>query len=217
MASWITTRVNARVKSLTKRKQRRQEWDRRWTEGRDELPWLRDEARPEVKAALEDGWIPEGASVMELGCGEGHAAAWLASNGCKVFAVDISAAVIEQARELHREANVTGELRFEVADVTARMRVEHPYDFVLDFGCFHQIPASMRRAYGRNVRQISRSGTRFLYTMTIIRGELTIDEKVDALLRTLGSGFEVVRVVPELPPEDATRWKPAAEVRIIRN
>src|SRR5690242_3361911 len=56
-----------------------------------------------------------GSSVLDLGCGEGKNAAWLAERGCSVRAVDVSQLAIANARQAFRGADVD----WVVDDVTA--------------------------------------------------------------------------------------------------
>jgi cyclopropane fatty-acyl-phospholipid synthase-like methyltransferase len=44
-------------------------------------------------------WIPSGSSVLEIGCGSGRDAVFLASQGCRVTATDGSDAMLQAARQ----------------------------------------------------------------------------------------------------------------------
>ncbi len=61
----------------------------------DRLPaiWLRDAVRDRVAPYLEPGM-----DVIELGCGSGADSVWLARHGCRVWALDASSRMLEQAR-----------------------------------------------------------------------------------------------------------------------
>ena len=56
-----------------------------------------------------DGTLAPG-RVLELGCGHGRNALWLAGRGCHVDAVDFSAQAIDWARERARSAAARGVL-----------------------------------------------------------------------------------------------------------
>ena len=55
--------------------------------------WLRDAVRRRVQPLFS-----KGAKVIELGCGTGEDATWLAENGAYVWALDASVAMLETAR-----------------------------------------------------------------------------------------------------------------------
>jgi SAM-dependent methyltransferase len=56
---------------------------------------------------------------LEIACGKGHAAIWLASRGIDVHAVDASPNAITLARELLSRSGCAARVRFEVFDLDA--------------------------------------------------------------------------------------------------
>ena len=70
----------------------REDWDRRYAE--PELPWS---ASPNRFLVAEAEDIPPG-RALDLACGEGRNALWLAELGWRVTAVDFSSVAIEKAR-----------------------------------------------------------------------------------------------------------------------
>lgn len=63
--------------------------------------------------------FPADGRAMELACGSGAAAVWLARHGCSVWACDVSEVAIVQARDLARRCGVAARCRFEVVDLDA--------------------------------------------------------------------------------------------------
>src|SRR5690625_2504728 len=51
--------------------------------------------------------------ALDLGCGEGADAVWLAERGWQVVAVDISATALQRARDLADDRNVGSRIRLE--------------------------------------------------------------------------------------------------------
>jgi 2-polyprenyl-3-methyl-5-hydroxy-6-metoxy-1,4-benzoquinol methylase len=100
------------------------------------LPWESD--RP-VLALMElfdrPGFRPR--TVLELGCGDGVNAVFMASRGCAVTAVDVSATALEMAREKQRSAGV--EVDFVEGDVFELDPAGASYDFVFDRGMLHHL------------------------------------------------------------------------------
>ena len=94
--------------SLTSREQ----WNAAWAE-HDEHPW-----RPGPDALLppEVEGIAPGRS-LDIGCGEGNNAIWLAKQGWRATGIDFAGAAIERARRHAAEQGVA--VRFTVADATS--------------------------------------------------------------------------------------------------
>jgi 2-polyprenyl-3-methyl-5-hydroxy-6-metoxy-1,4-benzoquinol methylase len=100
------------------------------------LPW--ESERP-VGALVElfdrPGFRPR--TVLELGCGDGVNAVFMASRGCEVTAVDVSATALELAREKQRSAGVEVELI--EGDVFELGPARAPFEFVFDRGMLHHV------------------------------------------------------------------------------
>jgi 2-polyprenyl-3-methyl-5-hydroxy-6-metoxy-1,4-benzoquinol methylase len=100
------------------------------------LPW--ESERP-VRALVElfdrPGFDPP--TALELGCGDGVNAVYMASRGCRVTAVDVSPSALEMAREKQRSAGV--EIEFIEGDVFELGPAGTPYDFVFDRGMLHHV------------------------------------------------------------------------------
>ena len=100
------------------------------------LPW--ESERP-VGALVElfdrPGFRPR--TVLELGCGDGVNAVFMASRGCEVTAVDVSATALELAGEKQRVAGV--EVEFVEGDVFELGPAAAPFEFVFDRGMLHHV------------------------------------------------------------------------------
>jgi SAM-dependent methyltransferase len=71
---------------------------------------------PAAFAPFADAFPVEG-HALDLACGRGQAATWLARRGLTVTAFDISPVAIEQARQLAHSCGVAQRCRFEAADL----------------------------------------------------------------------------------------------------
>ncbi|QWB25949.1 MULTISPECIES: class I SAM-dependent methyltransferase [Streptomyces] len=106
-------------------------------------------AKPDENLA---SWVEQGKTgggrALELGCGPGRNALYLAARGFEVDAVDLSPAAVAWAGERAREAGVEG-VRFHLGDAFALAGTEltGPYDLVYDSGCFHHLPPHRRISY----------------------------------------------------------------------
>ncbi|MGW0160515.1 class I SAM-dependent methyltransferase [Mycobacterium sp. NPDC003323] len=104
--------------------QDRQRWDAAYAD-RDaaSAPML-----PAVFGAHEDNF-PRTGTALEIACGSGEAAVWLARRGLDVHGVDVSAVAIGRARALAEGCGV--EIRFAVHDLDAGLPPGGPVDVLL--------------------------------------------------------------------------------------
>ena len=105
-------------------------------------------------------WFGEGllrpGRVLELGCGHGRNATYLASLGCSVDAVDFSAQAIEWARERAEQAGAL--VDFQCCSIFDAVFTAGSYDLVYDSGCFHHLPPHRRQDYAGLVRRALKPG-----------------------------------------------------------
>jgi tellurite methyltransferase len=80
--------------------------------------------------------LPEGANVLDLGCGEGRNALFLAEKGFDVEAIDISQNGIDKLNRLARERKLS--IKAEVRDMK-NYRFEFEYDLIIAHGSLHLI------------------------------------------------------------------------------
>jgi SAM-dependent methyltransferase len=111
------------------------EWDQRYAG--TELVWT---ARPNVFVVEEAADLPAGTAV-DMACGEGRNAVWLARQGWTVTGVDFSGVGLDKAKQLADSAGV--EVRWEQADVLAW---QPPSVFDLVLLAYLQVPPAQRRA-----------------------------------------------------------------------
>jgi len=111
----------------------RPDWNQRYASG--DLPWDTGTPEPILVEAVQAKTIAPG-RALEVGCGTGTNARWLAEQGFDVLGVDLSPLAIERARVAELDAGA-GACRFEVVDFLAAELDAGPFDFVFDRGCFH--------------------------------------------------------------------------------
>jgi SAM-dependent methyltransferase len=102
-----------------------------------------------------DGLLCPG-RVLELGCGHGRNATYLAGLGCSVDAIDFSARAIEWARQRAKRADAS--VNFRCCSIFDAKFAEGAYDFVYDHGCFHHLPPHRRLDYVGLVRRALKPG-----------------------------------------------------------
>jgi SAM-dependent methyltransferase len=97
--------------------------------------------------------------VLELGCGNGRNAAYLAGLGWTVDAVDFSAQAIGWARDRAAAAGVP--VMFQQCSIFDAAVTAGSCDLVYDSGCFHHLPPHRRRDYVELVNRALRPGGRY--------------------------------------------------------
>lgn len=78
---------------------------------------------------LHPGWLPSGGHALDLACGRGAAALWLAERGLEVTAWDCSAVAIERLREAADAGGLA--VRAEVRDLLAAPLPRAGFDLVV--------------------------------------------------------------------------------------
>ena len=98
----------------------------------------------------------EAGRALDVACGEGRNAVWLATQGWEVTGVDFSPVGIEKARRLAEEHGV--DVSWEVADTTTWRAPSDSFDLVILF-YLHLLPGSMRTVLGHAQDALAPGGT----------------------------------------------------------
>ena len=117
------------------------DWDARYADG--ETPWDSGRASTNLMRVLADQRIAP-CRALEIGCGTGTNAIYLAEWGFSVTAVDISPLAIEAAKT--KVADTEVKVDFRQADLTQDPDVGGPFDFVFDRGVYHTLREDHLRA-----------------------------------------------------------------------
>lgn len=122
----------------------------------DAVPWDIGEAQPLLVDLEREGGFR--GHVLDIGCGAGDNADFLAGRGHRVTGIDGSQVVIDQARTRAAERGV--EVEFLVADTTRLAGIGQRFDSVLDSALYHCLPEDSRAAYSAALHRVSRPGAR---------------------------------------------------------
>jgi SAM-dependent methyltransferase len=180
-----------------RRRRERLSWEAQWSRLDYAPPWLGRAVSREVVEAVEDGWFPPAAAALDIGCGQGEVAAWMAERGFHSVGIDIAPAAITRACRLH--SAVPGKLEFLALDICARPPPDHQYSVIIDRGCLHQIPREDGPRYLENILAVSAPDARMLLFMKAFRdgvpmGDATDEARVLGVVQeVLGSHFTTLR------------------------
>ncbi len=167
-------------------------------------------AREELKSLVESGHIKP-CRTIDLGCGTGENAIYLAQKGFNVTGVDYAEAAIEQARQRAKDAGM--QVNFEVDDLTNLRHVSGTFDFLLDYGVLDDLRLPQRELYLDNILPLTHRSSHYLlwgfeypmrgwekfvpfFDVPFYPGE--IEER-------FGPYFEITRIAGEV---DYSRWPP---------
>jgi len=120
----------------------------------DNIPWNMSDPPAMLVEAIEVGKI-KACKAVDLGCGVGNYAVWLAKQGFDVTGIDISEHAIEHARDLAVRMGVS--CSFETADLLGDLkRFRAHFDFAYDWEVLHHIFPEDRDSYLKNVHSMLR-------------------------------------------------------------
>jgi SAM-dependent methyltransferase len=140
-----------------------------------------------IRDALSARGITPPAAFLELGCGAGAIALWMARLGFRSAGVDVSPAAIQWARDTAAADCLP--VRFELADLIAMPFDDGQFDLIIDADCFHMITGPGRAACFREVRRVLKPGG-LLLAGGNVRDEAVTDPALCTLLTP--DGFEYV-------------------------
>jgi ubiquinone/menaquinone biosynthesis C-methylase UbiE len=95
-------------------------------------------------------------TAIDLGCGDGRDAVYLAMRGVAVTGIDASADAIERARERSRAAEV--DVRWIHGDVLDLPVADASTDLAHDHGCLHHVASADQPRYAAQVARVLRPG-----------------------------------------------------------
>lgn len=153
-----------------------------------------------------------GASVLDVGCGTGENALYLAERGHEVWGIDVSGLAIERAMVKAHARRLP--VVFLAADALEPASVGRTFDTLIDCGCFHTLPDDDRPRYAASMAALSRPDGQ-LHLMCFSEAEppgwgprrVTEAE----LLQTFSAGWEAEAIRPTqfetlLGPDGAQAW-----------
>ncbi len=143
--------------------------------------------------------------ALDLGCGTGTNVITLARNGWQATGVDFQPKAIRQAQEKARQAGLTAD--FHLDDVTRLKGISGPFDLILDLGCFHSLPHSMRLVYIRNLdRLLAPGGTFLLYAFVSLNQKPGIPYLTEGEISAVSDRLHLEKRVDSLWHGRTTTW-----------
>ncbi|GMV66893.1 MAG: hypothetical protein AMXMBFR75_26890 [Candidatus Hinthialibacteria bacterium] len=132
-------------------------WEDRYQ--KKDTPWDSGIPSTELTRCLDQFQISP-CRVLEMGCGTGTNAVFLAQKGFQVTAVDLSSQAIEEGRMKARQAGV--QVDFRQADVLNAPEFGEPFAFLFDRGFYHVARRVDLEGFQKVLHQHSEPGSLYL-------------------------------------------------------
>lgn len=133
-------------------------WQQRYVSG--DLPWDTGTVACELRWVIGMVSLQVGSRVLEIGCGTGTDACWLARCGFETIGVDVAAKAVVLARA---KAAGLSNVRFLQGNILDGLPVEpESFPLVYDRGCFHSVDAQERSTFAMRISQLLYPGGRWL-------------------------------------------------------
>ena len=119
---------------------------------------------PELVELVQSGQVQPG-RALDIGCGTGTNAIYLAKSGFQVVGTDLAWLAIRRARRKARKGGVS--VAFYVGEAiklgtSAGPPIGGSFDLAVDIGCLHAIQSGDRVAYGSMLRRVLQVGGYYL-------------------------------------------------------
>jgi SAM-dependent methyltransferase len=164
-------------------------------------PWDSGVTPPELVALIVGPGALMPGQALEVGCGTGTNAVYLARHGWRVAAVDLVDRAVRQAREKADAAGVDVTVLCGDATRLDELDVHGPYDLFFDLSCYCGIPPHRRDAYVSGLTKRAAPGARLLMfgygpeAFDAPTAGVTADE-----LRARFAGWQLADVTPGTNP-----------------
>jgi SAM-dependent methyltransferase len=125
-----------------------------------EIPWNLEQPPRALVELVESGRVAP-CDTVDLGCGAGHYAVWLAQQGFSVTGLDLSTTAVALAEALARDLGVA--CRFLACDLLAPLPdLEARFDFAFDWEVLHHVFPDDRARFAATVHRLLRPGGTYL-------------------------------------------------------
>ena len=125
----------------------------------DDIPWNIESPPDSIRTLVDSGWVSP-CDAVDLGCGAGNYAIWLASKGFRMTGLDLSPNAIDLAIALAAQKGV--ECRFVARDMTGAVEeLDNAFDFAYDWEVLHHVFPDNREQYVMNVHRMLRAGGKY--------------------------------------------------------
>jgi ubiquinone/menaquinone biosynthesis C-methylase UbiE len=131
-------------------------WEKTYKSGDYLSLWDYEYPSQELVAAVALQWPKPDGTALDIGCGAGREAIFLAKCGFRVIAVDISTKALDIARRRASDAGV--EVDWRQGSFFELPIEDEAVDFINDRGALHLVPEADRPRFAGEVNRVLKSG-----------------------------------------------------------
>ncbi len=191
----------------------RQRWEEHYASGH--TPWDTRQTPPEVAAFWAEGRLPPVGLALDVGCGPGTNVLYLARLGLTVIGLDIAPQAIATGRTriLQAAPALADHANLVQADVTQLPLHAAGAGYILDLGCSHGLPPSLRARYAAGIVANLRPGGYYhLYGFDYVeRPEREAEDRhmgfqPGEIIERFTPALEVVTIVRANPDPYPCQW-----------
>lgn len=121
--------------------------------------WTESKPPKELVELIKTGKIKP-CQVLDVGCGQGFYAIYLASKGFNVTGIDISKKAIRLAKENAIKQGV--KIKFIAMDIIDLDKINDKFDFILEWALLHHIIPGQRQKYIKDIKGILNKKGKYL-------------------------------------------------------
>ncbi len=179
-----------------------------------EAMWHREFPSAELVATVIALGLETPCNVVDLGCGAGSEALFLAQCGLNVSAVDVSASALESAQQ--RVARHGVSVRFFNADVLDLPFDDASVDFANDRACFHHIQVEDRACYVDEIARVLKPSGHLLLRVCDPAASSQSGTTPESVCALFDSQRFSIRGIKPFAFDAVSRWLPAMLVLVQR-
>ena len=156
-------------------------------------PWERRNVEQTWKPLLEGPNALSRGRALDVGCGSGRDAVYLAKHDWQVTAVDFAEAGLKAARQRAQEERVEVQwIKGDVAEL-GRLGLAGGYDLLYDFGCMHLLPDAGRRGLAEGLGDLAGGAAALLIGAFMAGRRILLPRGIDGheLVALLGDDWEL--------------------------
>lgn len=194
-------------------------WEKLWSQEHIKEPWANRDIPNELTQHLEKPLQKGFKKSVDIGCGLGQIALWVEKMGYNSSGFDISSSAIIKAQG---KLPLDSKVNFFVHDITSSP-LQQKFDCLIDRGCFHDIPPSLKKNYVENIAASSTPTAVYFLFLRAFRGGLKMTPNDEAKYRIayiqnlFSPYFNLSKVsVCDLSPRGKEKIMPGLFFKLIR-
>ena len=181
------------------------EWEKIYrTTPLHKLPWHSEKPAEYLVTLLTQKKIHVG-KALDVCCGAGTNAVYLAGNGFRVTGIDISSTAIHHAKKRAQQQGVAPDCTFLAGNILTIQLPYNEFDFIFDRGCYHHIPLAKKPYFARLIAELlKKNGHYFLSCFSDKNEPWEKNVSKEEIKNNFSPYFSIGRIQDYINVEDAT-------------